>query len=149
MNEIKEIARRHNLAVIEDCSHAHGALYKGRKVGTIGDIGCFSFQASKLMTAIEGGVLVTDKEEYYERACVLGHYERIPKLKSPHYRKYYNPEKVQAPTCFGFKYRMHPIAAAIARVQLKHIDEWNRVRRRNLAYLTERLTADRGVRATV
>jgi len=51
MNEIKEIARRHNLAVIEDCSNAHGALYKDRNVCTIGDIGCFSLYASKLVTA--------------------------------------------------------------------------------------------------
>lgn len=141
MDEIMKIARRKGLAVIEDCSHAHGALYKGRKVGTIGDIGCFSLQGSKLMTAIEGGILVTDKEEYYERACLLGHYERIPKLKSPQYRKYCAPEKDEAPTCFGFKYRIHPLAVAIARVQLRHLDEWNQVRRRNNIYLTEKLGA--------
>ena len=139
MDEILEIARRRGLAVVEDCSHAHGALYKGRKVGTIGDIGCFSLQAGKLITSIEGGVLVTDNQEYYERACLLGHYERIPKLESPEYRKYYDPEKVVAPTCFGFKYRMHPLAAAIGRVQLSHLDEWNAERRRYQVYLTEQL----------
>jgi dTDP-4-amino-4,6-dideoxygalactose transaminase len=136
MDEILAIARRHGLLVIEDCSHAHGALYKGRKVGTIGDIGCFSLQHSKLMTAIEGGILITDNEEYYERAVLLGHYERVPELKSERYRKYH-PDYPQAPTSFGYKYRMHPLGAAIARVQLKKLDDWNAARRRNLTYLTK------------
>jgi len=140
MDEIVAIARQHGLVVIEDCSHAHGATYKGRKVGTLGDLGCFSLQASKLMTAIEAGVLVTDNEELYERACVLGHYERISKLKAEKYRKYCDPAKPdQAPTCFGFKYRMHPLAAAIARVQLRHLDDWTATRQRNMGYLTKRL----------
>ena len=139
MDEIVEIAREHGIAVIEDCSHAHGAKYKGRMVGTIGDIGCFSLQASKLMTAIEGGVMITNNEEYYERACVLGHYERIPSLKSEKYRRFYQRDKEMAPSCFGFKYRIHPLAAAIARVQLRHLDEWTKIRRRNMCYITKRL----------
>lgn len=140
MDEIMSIAREHGLPVIEDCSHAHGALYKGKKAGTIGDIGCFSLQASKLMTGIEGGVLITSNEEYYERACVLGHYKRIPQLKSEKYRRFNQSDKLQAPSCFGFKYRIHPLAAAIALVQLKHLDDWNATRRRNMSYLTERLS---------
>jgi dTDP-4-amino-4,6-dideoxygalactose transaminase len=135
MDEIMALARAHNVAVIEDCSHAHGATYKGRKVGTIGDIGCFSLQAAKLMTAIEGGILITDNEEYYERAIVLGHYDRIPTLRSERYRKYY-PDYPQAPTCFAHKYRMHPWAAALARAQLRKLDERNAARRRNLEYIT-------------
>lgn len=137
MDEILSIAHERGIVVIEDCSHAHGAKYKGKKVGTLGDIGCFSLQASKLMTGIEGGILITNNEEYYERACVLGHYERIPQLNSEKYRKYYQPEKEMAPSCFGFKYRMHPLAAAIARVQLHHLDEWNSIRRRNMTYVTK------------
>src|SRR5205814_211917 len=113
---ILAIARRHGLPVIEDCSHAHGATYKGRKVGTLGDIGCFSLQGSKLMTAIEGGVLITDNAEYHDRVCLLGHYERVPRLASEQYRRFYDPAQEMAPTCFGFKYRMHPLAAALARV---------------------------------
>ncbi len=139
MDEIVEIAEESGLVVVEDCSHAHGATYRGRKVGTIGDIGCFSLQASKLMTGIEAGVMITDDEEYYERACVLGHYERIPKLGIEKYRKLYQPEREMAPACFGFKYRMHPLAAAIALVQLKHLDEWTKIRRQNMCWLTERL----------
>lgn len=139
MDEIMAIGREHGIPVIEDCSHAHGALYKGKKVGTIGDIGCFSLQCGKLMSAVEGGLLVTDNEEYYERAIVLGHYERIAGLKSEKYRKYI-PEYPNAPTCFGYKYRMHPWAAAAARVQLRNLDRHNASRRKNLVYLTERLT---------
>ncbi len=140
MDGIVSIAKEHGIAVIEDCSHAHGATYKGKKVGTLGDIGCFSLQASKLMTAVEAGVFITNDEEYYERACVLGHYERIPRLKSERYRKYNDPQKEQAPSCFGFKYRIHPLAAAIALVQLRHLDEWNEIRRRNMGYLTKMLS---------
>jgi len=138
MDEIIAVVREYNpnIAVIEDCSHAHGALYKGKKVGTLGDIGCFSLQGAKLMTAIEGGILITDHEEYYERAVLLAHYERIPQLRSEQYRKY-APDYPGAPTCFGYKYRMHPWAAAMAREQLKHLDERNAMRRHNLEYLTQ------------
>src|SRR5437870_194391 len=80
MDEVMGVARRHHLAVIEDCSHAHGATYKGRAVGTIGDIGCYSLNASKLVSGLECGVLITNNEDYFNRACVLGHYERLPKL---------------------------------------------------------------------
>lgn len=138
MDEILAIAREHGIAVVEDCSHAHGALYRGRKVGTIGDVGCFSLQASKLMTALEGGVLITNNQECYERAVVLGHYERIPGLELPQYRKYY-PDYPGAPTCLGYKYRIHPWAAALARAQLKKLEERNASRRRNLVYLTKGL----------
>ncbi len=139
MDEILGIAKDHGIPVIEDCSHAHGSTYRGKKAGTLGDIGCFSLQASKLMTGIEAGVMVTDNEEYYERACLLGHYERIPKLSSKEYRRFYLPEKEMAPACFGFKYRIHPLAAAIARVQLRHLDDWTKIRRRNMCYVTDRL----------
>jgi dTDP-4-amino-4,6-dideoxygalactose transaminase len=139
MDEIMAIAREHNIPVIEDCSHAHGATYKGQKVGTFGDIGCFSLQASKLMNAIEGGILITNSERYYARACALAHYDYLPKLSLEEYRRFHDPTKEQAPACFGFKYRINPLASAIARVQLSHLDEWNARRRRNMGYLTQRI----------
>lgn len=140
MDEIMAIARERNLPVIEDCSHAHGARYKGRLVGSIGDIGCFSLQAGKLLTAIEGGLMVTNNQEYYERAILLGHYERVPHLKLEKYRKYYPPYP-NAPTSFGYKYRMHPWAAACALVQLHRLDELNGYRRHNLEFITRGLQA--------
>ena len=139
MDELMEIGRENEIPVIEDCSHAHGSTYRGKKVGTIGDIGCFSLQASKLMTGIEAGVMVTDVQEYYEKACLLGHYERISKLESEKYSRLYQPEREMAPTCFGFKYRIHPLAAAIAGVQLKHLDEWTAERRNNMCRITDGL----------
>jgi dTDP-4-amino-4,6-dideoxygalactose transaminase len=138
MEEICALAKERGIPVIEDCSHAHGATCRGRKVGTFGDIGCFSLQASKLMNAIEGGILVTDNERYYERACLLAHYERLPQANAPDIRRFYDPARENAPACFGFKYRIHPLGAAIARVQLRHLDRWNAVRRQNMGYLTRR-----------
>jgi dTDP-4-amino-4,6-dideoxygalactose transaminase len=139
MNEIMAIAREHGLPVIEDASHAHGATYHGRKIGTLGDIGCFSLQGAKLMTGIEGGIIITNNEEYYERSCLLAHYERLPSLRHEKYSKYHRPSEPQAPTSFGFKYRMHPLAAALSRVQLRHLDEGNRVRGGNMLHLSRRI----------
>lgn len=140
MDEILKVAQRYHLKVIEDVAQAHGAEYKGKKLGTIGDIGCFSFQASKLMVGIEGGMFLTNNQEYYERAMALGHYERLKNLplESP-YRKYYA-------TCFGFKYRIHPLAAAITRVQLRHLDERNKKRNKNIEYLDNKLRDLPGIR---
>lgn len=133
MDEIMNIARRYNLKVVEDAAQAHGAEYKGKKVGTISDIGCFSFQASKLMTGIEGGILITNNQEYYERAIALGHYERLKSLSAESlYQKYYA-------TSLGFKYRIHPLAAAIARVQLRHVEERSKRRNKNIEYLDNKL----------
>ncbi|MCZ6676056.1 MAG: DegT/DnrJ/EryC1/StrS family aminotransferase [Candidatus Poribacteria bacterium] len=138
MDAVMALARRHNLIVIEDCSHAHGATYKGKKVGTIGDVGCFSMQAGKLLPSGEGGVMITNNLEYYERAVCLGHYERISRLPSEKYHKY-------ASTCLGYKYRITPISAAIARVQLRHLDERNKRRNANVMYLMEGIAECPGI----
>ena len=125
MDEIMKIARRHHIKVIEDCSHAHGAKYRGTNVGLIGDVGCYSMQASKLLCAGEGGILVTNDRECYERALSLGQYDRISKLPedSP-YRRY-------ALTGMGHKYRPHPVAIAIANANLDELDGRNAIRNAN------------------
>jgi dTDP-4-amino-4,6-dideoxygalactose transaminase len=117
MDPIMEIARRHKLKVIEDVSHAQGALYKGRKVGTIGDVAAMSMMTGKSLASGEGGVLATDNLEIYERALTLGHYERYnEKLQTATLRPFaYLPVG-------GYKYRMHQMSSAVARVQLKHYD---------------------------
>jgi dTDP-4-amino-4,6-dideoxygalactose transaminase len=118
MDPIMEIAERHGLKVIEDVSHAHGGLYKGKLVGTIGHVGAMSIMSRKSLPCGEGGVLVTDDREIYERAIALGHYERtgqaltIPELK-----------QFAGVPLGGCKYRMHQISSAVARVQLKHYRE--------------------------
>src|SRR5947209_12920111 len=76
MDRILDIARRHDLRVIEDASHAHGALYKGKLVGTFGDVSAFSLMSGKSFAIGEGGILLTNDRRTYERAIAFGHYER-------------------------------------------------------------------------
>ena len=118
MDPIMDIARRHKLKVIEDVSHAHGGLYKGRKVGTIGDVAAMSMMSGKSLASGEGGVLATDNLEIYERALTLGHYERYDEgLQTKALRPFaYLPVG-------GYKYRMHQMSSAVARVQLKYYDQ--------------------------
>ena len=82
MTELLSIAKEHNLLVIEDASHAHGAMWKGIKCGAIGDIGVFSLQSHKLVPAGEGGVFLTDREDLFEKAILLGDVHRIWELTS-------------------------------------------------------------------
>jgi len=134
MDRINAIARAHDIKVVEDASHAHGSLYKGRKAGVLGDVGCFSLQASKSMTAGEGGILVTDERAYYERALVLS--------QSPGrlHQELTDPQLARfAPTGLGLKYRIHGLAAALACVQLTKLDALNAVRNANHDRLTGQL----------
>lgn len=134
MDPIMELAKKYNLKIVEDCSHAHGATYKGKKVGSIGDVGCFSLQGSKLLPAGEGGILVTNSREYYERAVAYGHYDKLKKLDDDSaYKKY----KL---TGLGFKHRAHPLAIAIADAQFDKLDEYNRIRKENTEYFLEKIS---------
>lgn len=75
MDEIMEVASKHELRVIEDCAQAHGATYKGKKAGTFGDVGCFSFYPGKNLGALgDGGAIVTDSKELEEKIRALGNY---------------------------------------------------------------------------
>jgi len=127
MDDIISIAKENDIAVVEDACHAHGAEYRGKKTGTIGDIGIFSFQASKNLPGGEGGMMVTSNREYYYRAVTLGHYRRAAGLPGK-YGKYQH-------TCLGFKHRMSPLHAAIVRVQLKTLDKKNKIRTSNIEKL--------------
>ncbi len=134
MDKINAWAKEKGLIVCEDAAHAHGASIGGQKVGTLGSMGIFSFQASKVMPLIEGGMGIYATREYYERATAYGHYEAPPTFPqdSP-YRKYDG-------TGFGQKLRMHPLAASIGRVQLKGLDTANDSVRRRVKALNQRLT---------
>ena len=121
MDPIMEIAEKYNLWVIEDAAEAHGAEYKGKKVGSFGHVSCFSFYANKIITTGEGGMVVTNDEKIAERAR---------RLKD----QAYSPERRFLHTDIGFNYRMTNIQAAIGLAQLEHIDEFVEMRRRN-AYL--------------
>jgi len=138
MDRLMEIARRHGIKVVEDASHAHGATYRGRRIGTIGEIGAFSLQTSKLCPAGEGGILITNEREYYERATALGHYERLGHFDPQGYGRFQH-------TAFGYKYRISPLHAALARVALAKLDERNRRRNENVRYLMEGLADVPGI----
>jgi dTDP-4-amino-4,6-dideoxygalactose transaminase len=117
MDPIMDIARRHGVKVIEDASHAHGALYKGRLVGTIGDVAAFSLMSGKSLACGEGGIMITDDRQVYERALLFGHYARhdeiaLDDLAAGKYLPW-----------GGHKYRMHQLTSAMARVQLAHYSE--------------------------
>lgn len=134
MDRIKAIARARAVQVIEDASHAHGSLYKGDKAGMLGDVGCFSFQASKGMVAGEGGVMVTNERTCYERAMLL--------VQSPaRLRQEITDAQLKrfATTGLGPKYRISGMAAALARVQLKKLDALNAIRNANHNHLTAQL----------
>lgn len=123
MDAIMDISRRHGIPVIEDASHAHGAEWDGKRVGSISDIGVFSMQGSKPLAAGEAGVVVTDNPEYYDRMLVLGHHGKdfSSLLKTGNYNSL-------GPQGIGMKMRAHPLALAIGLCQLKRLDEVNRRR---------------------
>ncbi|GAA4955332.1 hypothetical protein GCM10023238_22440 [Streptomyces heliomycini] len=130
MERITAFAREHGLAVVEDCSQAHGAECSGRPVGRHGDVAAFSLQAKKQVTAGEGGVLVTDDRRIYERAVMLGHcIDRGEEdVTSDEYGAY-------GRTGFGLNYRIHPVGAALARGALARLDTVLTGRERNYGRL--------------
>lgn len=146
MDPIMEIARRHNLRVVEDCAHTPGATYKGRPVGTIGDIGCFSFHSLKNMTTGEGGMLVTNDSKLFEYAEPLGTIhmygemverqdKRIGPYSEPayykdwHAKQSFNRDYVDGRFEVGNNFRMSDIQAAVGLVQLGKLDRLNDRRR--------------------
>ena len=125
MDPILEIAARHNLVVIEDACQAHGALYKSRPVGSLGDAGCFSFYPGKNLGAYgEGGILVTNRPNIARQARMLRDWGQE--------RKYHHVLK-------GFNYRMEGFQGAILRVKLRHLDAWTEARRAHAAVYDELL----------
>ncbi|MCK4326123.1 DegT/DnrJ/EryC1/StrS family aminotransferase, partial [bacterium] len=125
MDPIMEIAREYNLKVIEDAWQAHGAGYKRRRAGSIGDIGCFSFYPGKNLGAYgDGGMVLTNNEKIAQRIRMLRNYgSRV---------KYYHEFK-------GFNSRLDTIQAAILRVKLKRLEKWNEARRKHASRYNELL----------
>jgi dTDP-4-amino-4,6-dideoxygalactose transaminase len=119
MDPILEIARRHGLVVIEDAAQAHRSEYKGRRVGSIGDIGCFSFYPGKNLGAYgEGGMVVTNNPEYTRTIRMLRDWGQE--------QRYHHVLK-------GYNYRMDGLQGAILRVKLRHLDKWTEARRAHAA----------------
>lgn len=119
MDAILDIARRHNLKVIEDACHGPLSEYKGKKLGTIGDVGCFSFFSNKNISTGEGGMLVTKEESLYDRAKLL----RSHGMTSMSYERSKGHATSYDVVDFGYNYRMDDIRASIGLVQLDKIED--------------------------
>jgi dTDP-4-amino-4,6-dideoxygalactose transaminase len=130
MHPLLDVARRHKLTVIEDAGQAHGAEYKGRRVGGIGDLGCFSFYPTKnLGAAGEGGMVTTNNPEYGRTLSLL---------------RNWGEERRYHPVLKGYNYRLPAIQASILRVKLKRLEQWTETRRA-LAAEYDRLLRDTSV----
>lgn len=142
MDPIMEIAKKHNLKVIEDVSHAQGGLYKGRRLGTIGDIGAMSLMSIKSFAAGELGIIVTNNTKLYERALAFGHYERNNDryiTESEDLKDYFHIP------LGGVKGRANQVCSALARVQLKYYDERCAEVRKAMNYFYDQIKDFKGI----
>ena len=129
MDPIMELARKHRLFVIEDCAQAHGAKYKGRSVGSIGDIGAWSFCQDKIMTTGgEGGMVTTNNKSLWS---IMWSYKDHGKSWNAVYEKKHPPGFRWLHESFGTNWRMTEMQAAIGRIQLKKMPKWQRKRQKN------------------
>jgi perosamine synthetase len=133
MDGLRDVARRHGLAVIEDAAEAIGSEYKGRKAGSFGDTGAFSFHGSKTVTTGEGGMLVTDREDHYKRALVLRDHGRQPGDKM-----FFNTE-------VAYKYKMSAFQAALGLAQIERVEELIARKREIFAWYQQGLAGVEGV----
>jgi dTDP-4-amino-4,6-dideoxygalactose transaminase len=132
LDRIFAITRKHNLVVIEDACQAHGARYKGKRVGALGEAGCFSFYPGKNLGAYgDAGMVVTNSKEVAERIRLL--------------RNYGQPQKYQH-VMLGYNRRLDSLQAAVLRVKLPHLDEWNESRQRAARLYNELLADAEGIR---
>ncbi len=139
LERIVEIARRHDIAVIEDCAHAHGGKWNGRGVGSFGAVGSFSFQQSKIMTAGEGGLCTTASEELFEKISRLKHIGYMPGTR--------RGQAAGAPErgLLCHNYRATEFQALILLDQLHELTSMSKLRAANADYLREKLTAIPGL----
>jgi len=134
MDEINAVARKHDIKVVEDCAQAHLAIYGGKKVGAIGDVGAFSFQSSKNLCAGEGGLVVTDSRDIYRVAHAFHHCGRDPDGGGWYEHPY-----------MGQNLRLPQLQAALLNSQLDRLDSQHKIRVENGRYLAERLSHIKGV----
>jgi len=146
MDSILDLAREHNLKVVEDCAQAHGATYKGRTVGSIGDVGAFSFCQDKIMTtAGEGGMVTTNSDQLWERMWSLkDHGKRYDAV----YRREHRPGFRWLHESLGSNWRLTEVQSAVGRAALRKLPEWLRLRRGNARSLTREFAGIPGLRTT-
>jgi dTDP-4-amino-4,6-dideoxygalactose transaminase len=133
MDEILRIAAKHNLKVIEDCAHAHGGMWKGKGAGSMGDLGAFSFQSSKLITSGEGGAVITNNLEYMEKVQSYINAGRASVTDQFHHR------------IIGFNYRLGEFQAAVLGPQLDRLPKQAKLRAANMKHLETRLQGTAGI----
>jgi len=133
LDTLLDICRKHHLYLVEDSSHAHGSEWKGRKIGAIGDIGTFSFQSSKLMTAGEGGMIIMNNEELERRARSIHDCGRLP------------GEWFYSHFLYGSNYRLSEWQGAVLSCQLNRADEFRAIRTRNACLLDCELPKIEGI----
>ncbi|MEN6453505.1 MAG: DegT/DnrJ/EryC1/StrS family aminotransferase [Prolixibacteraceae bacterium] len=134
MDAIMAIGRKYHLRVIEDACHGHGAEYKGKKLGSIGDAGCFSFQSSKNLTSGEGGMIITNNEELYD---LMNSLRNVGRVKGGQWYEHHN---------LGCNYRITPMQAALLSCQLKRLQSQTLLRHENGSYLNSLLEKIDGIR---
>jgi dTDP-4-amino-4,6-dideoxygalactose transaminase len=139
LDSIGAWAQEKGLMLLEDAAHAHGASMQGRKMGTWGTMGIYSFQTSKVMPCVEGGMGMYQNREHYERAAAFGEYTDPAKFPKD------SPVRAYEGTGFGQKYRIHPLAAALGRQQLKSLDRLNALVEKNVKAMNRHLTELEGV----
>ena len=144
MDTIMALADKRNLYVIEDCAQAHGARYKGRSVGSIGHVGCWSFCQDKIMTTGgEGGMVTTDDRALWSR---MWSYKDHGKSWEAVYEREHPPGFRWLHESFGTNWRMTEMQAAIGRIQLKQMPQWHKARRRNAMAILDAARALTGLR---
>ncbi|TET18877.1 DegT/DnrJ/EryC1/StrS family aminotransferase [Candidatus Bathyarchaeota archaeon] len=126
LDPLMEVAQKHDLPVIEDAAQAHGARYKGKKVGSFGCVSCFSFYVGKLITTVEGGIALTNDTELAEKMRLLRSYGMHKR------EKFYHP-------ILGYNYKLSDIHAAIGLVQLRKLNNYIERKRANIEYLRSKL----------
>lgn len=141
MDPIIEIANKHNLLLFEDISHAFGAIYKNKKIGTFGSASACSMQSQKIIAAGEGGFLLTNDSELFYRSLLLGHYNKRCKNEIPINNLFH----AYALTGMGLKMRIHPLAAAIAEEQFMNLDKIIEGRNEVARYLSDSLRGLPGI----
>ncbi|OGX37553.1 MAG: hypothetical protein A3C36_04875 [Omnitrophica WOR_2 bacterium RIFCSPHIGHO2_02_FULL_52_10] len=135
MDAINAIAKKRKIAVVEDACQAHGATYKGKRAGALGEIGCFSFYPTKSLGAFgDAGMVVTDNKEIFEKIGMLRDYGRKGRYE----------HKIK-----GFNSRMDTVQAVILSAKLKYLDEWNRMRGAHAAYYNRLLKDVPGIQTPV
>jgi len=131
MDEIITIAREHGIKIVEDAAQAHGSRYKGKRVGSMGDVACFSFYPTKSLGACgDAGMIVTSNKEIYEKALMLRDYGRMGRYE----------HKIK-----GTNSRLDTLQAVVLNAKLKHLDQWNQMRADHAAYYAELLKGVKNV----